>query len=303
MVSWSYCAYTQRCTISTSWQPDDRVGNNRSTEKEFQSAIEKLKQSLSCLPDPSPNIFLCGDFNLPHVSWPEGVVLPGCSTPERLMLESMLQLQNEYFMNQCITTSTHVDGGVLDLVFSNNSSIIHSYETLHPLRSTSDHFVIEVNTPLLCNIAEEEERPPRLSPFDSLNFYSNDIEWDKLSEELKTRFEAENLSLLSPDAHLQRLMEILIDVAYKYIPTKKTARKGSNSRIPRERRILMRKRRKLMDRYNQSTSEKKKDSIKNKLVKIEILLQKSHTDCRDRKEQLALKAIKTNSKYFFSYAK
>ena len=97
------------------------MGNNRSTEKEFQSAIEKLKQSLSCLPDPSPNIFLCGDFNLPHVSWPEGVVLPGCSTPERLMLESMLQLQNEYFMNQCITTSTHVDGGVLDLVFSVNA--------------------------------------------------------------------------------------------------------------------------------------------------------------------------------------
>ena len=206
-------------------------------------------------------------------------------------------------MNQYITTSTHVDGGVLDLVFSNNSSIIHSYETLQPLRSTSDHFAIEVNTPLLCNIAEEEERPPRLSAFDSLNFYSNDIEWDKLADELETRFETEDFSLLSPDAHLQKLMDILIDVAYKYIPAKKTARKGSHTRIPRERRILMRKRRKLMDRFNQSTSDKKKESIKNKLVKIEILLQKSHADCRDRKEQLALKAIKTNPKFFFSYAK
>ena len=58
-----------------------------------------------------------------------------------------------------------------------------------------------------------------------------------------------------------------------------------------------------MDRFNQSTSDKKKESIKNKLVKIEILLQKSHADCRDRKEQLALKAIKTNPKFFFSYAK
>ena len=98
-------------------------------------------------------------------------------------------------------------------------------------------------------------------------------------------------------------MNILIEVAYKYIPTKRTAGKGTRTRIPRERRILMRKRRKLMEKYKQCASENKQESIKIKLVNIELLLQKSHADCRSRKEQLALKAIKTNPKYFFSYAK
>ena len=65
----------------------------------------------------------------------------------------------------------------------------------------------------------------------------------------------------------------------------------------------MRKRRKLMDKSNQATSEIKKEKIRNKLIKIEILLQKSHSEARSRKEQLAVKAIRTNSKYFFSYAK
>ena len=58
-----------------------------------------------------------------------------------------------------------------------------------------------------------------------------------------------------------------------------------------------------MERYKQCASENKQESIKVKLVNIELLLQKSHSDCRSRKEQLALKAIRTNPKYFFSYAK
>ena len=65
----------------------------------------------------------------------------------------------------------------------------------------------------------------------------------------------------------------------------------------------MRKRRKLICQGNQARTETKKEKIKTKLIKIEILLQKSHSEDRSRKEQLAVKAIKTNSKYFFSYAK
>ena len=43
-------------------QPDDIVGNHRSTDKEFQQAIDKLKTSLSSLPNPSPNVIFCGDL-------------------------------------------------------------------------------------------------------------------------------------------------------------------------------------------------------------------------------------------------
>ena len=65
----------------------------------------------------------------------------------------------------------------------------------------------------------------------------------------------------------------------------------------------MRKRQKLTEKFNKASSEDKKEQLRNKLVQIELLLVKSHCDVRSRKEQLALKAIKTNPKYFFSYAK
>ena len=285
-------------------QPDDRIGNHRSTEKEFLPAMEKLTSSLSSLPDPSPNIFFCGDFNLPHATWPDCASSQGSSTSEKIMLESLRELQSEHFLGQYVNTSTHVGGGVLDLVFSNNNAVFHSYDTLKPLRSTSDHFVIEVSTPLLCNpCTKENHEAPFLSPLDNLNFYSNDIKWDEMSAEITRRFDSEDLSTLPPTEHLGKLMAILIEVAYKFVPVKKSARRGASTKIPRERRILMRKRRRLMNQLEKSPTDSKKEKIKEKLVQIEILIQKSHIDTRSRKEQLAIKAIKTNPRYFFSYAK
>ena len=283
-------------------QPDDRVGNHRSTEKEFKPVMEKLSKSLSSLPDPSPNIFFCGDFNLPHASWSDETL--GGSSSEQLMVQQVKQLQTDYFLEQFITSPTHVDGGMLDLVFCNNPAIIHSYNTLHPLRSTSDHFVVEVNTPLMCNADNgESNRPPLIAILDNLNFHSNDIKWDEMSAVITERVNLEDFSALSPNEHLDQLMKILIDVAYKYVPSKKSSKNGPHTKIPRHRRILMRKRRKLMEQRNQDPSDHKAQQITRKLVEIELLLQRSHAEGRSRREQLAIKAIKTNSKYFFAYAK
>ena len=285
-------------------QPDDRVGNHRSTEKEFKPVIEKLSKSLSSLPDPSPNIFFCGDFNLPHASWSDDSNDSGGTTSEKLMVQYVKQLQNDHFLQQFITSPTHVEGGMLDLVFCNNHAIIHSYGTLHPLRSTSDHFVVEVNTPVMCQADDDEaERPPLNAALDNLNFHSNDIDWEEMSAAITERVTLEDFSNLSPNDHLEQLMKILIDIAYKYVPCKTSSKRGPHTKIPRHRRILMRKRRKLMEQRKHDLSEHKKQQIQVKLVQIEMLLQQSHAENRSRREQLAIKAIKTNSKYFFTYAK
>ena len=283
-------------------QPDDRVGNHRSTEKEFQVAIDKLKASLSSLPSPCPNVIFCGDFNIPHSTWPSCTPVTGASTDEKTMLESLSVLKNEHFLNQHIDKPTHIAGGVLDLLFCNNDSIIHSYELLKPLQSTSDHFVIEVSAHLCSTSFDEEEKPDRASPFDNLNFHSNDIDWEAMSTDLQSRLENENLDGLHPNERLDALMKILIEVAYKFVPAKKSSR-GNHSKIPRERRILMKKRRKLLSRMENITSNIQKEKVRRKLIQIEILFQKSHQDGMQRREQLALKSIKTNPKYFFSYAK
>ena len=98
-------------------------------------------------------------------------------------------------------------------------------------------------------------------------------------------------------------MKVLIEVAYKFVPAKKSSRRGNHSKIPRDRRILMKKRRILIGRMENISSIKQKKKVREKLIQIEMLLQRSHQKGMQRREQLALKSIKTNPKYFFSYAK
>ena len=161
---------------------------------------------------------------------------------------------------------------------------------------------MEINTTLLCDKVEDEEKPSFASALDKLNFQSTDIQWDCMSTEIKSQLHSPNFDALTPSDRLDRLLAILIDISYKYVPIRNSARKGT-THIPRHRRILMRKRRKLTIQMENTLSPTQKSKIRDKLVTIELLLQKSHSDARNRREQLAVKAIRTNSKFFFSYAK
>ena len=119
-------------------------------------------------------------------------------------------------------------------MFCNNSAVVHSYETLEPLRSTSDHYVLEVKTPLLCSPETSEgERPPLVAVLDNLDFHSNDIQWEEMSKSITECVEAENFANLSPNEHLAALMKILIDIAYKFVPCKKSSQRGSHTKRQR----------------------------------------------------------------------
>ena len=78
------------------------------------------------------------------------------------------------------------------------------------------------------------------------------------------------------------------------VPLRKTSKKKNI--IPRDRRILMRKRNKLRKKFPNN-------KIKEKLIDIELELQKSYISERLNCEQNATSKIKTNPKYFYSYAK
>ena len=123
------------------------------------------------------------------------------------MIEKVRQLQQEHFLTQHISSPTHVDGDLLDLVLSNNSAAIHSSHTIQPLRSTSDHFVVEVSTPLMCAATvDEDTRRPLLAELYNLNFHSNDIELEVMAATITQRLESEDFATLSPNEHLERLM-------------------------------------------------------------------------------------------------
>ena len=285
-------------------QPDDTSGGNRSTSTEFNAALSHLSTSLNKTTTPTPNLVICGDFNLPHYSWKDGSNLPGVFADEKIMLEALKKFSDDFFLHQHICQPTHVAGNTLDLLFTNNPHLLHSYIVLQPLRSISDHYIIEVSTQFKSASLNkhEEEKPEPLSQFDKLNFFSEDIDWDTITLELSRIDWQSNLADESPDQMLDILMSVILNSSSKHVPLKKSTTK-SFSKIPRERKLLMRKRRKLQEQLIKTSSEIRKSNIKHKLVNIEISLQKSHEETLSYREKKALNAIKTNSKYFFAYAK
>ena len=80
----------------------------------------KLDETLSKASSSSPNVILCGDFNLPHLSWPDGNITTEASGEEKEMINALKDFMNEFYLTQCIYEPTHQKGNTLDLLLTNN---------------------------------------------------------------------------------------------------------------------------------------------------------------------------------------
>ena len=79
-----------------------------------------------------------GDFNLPHICW-QTMNITGGSAEERRQAELLSVLQDRC-ITQFITEPTRANN-ILDLLLSNSTGIIHSYELLGTVMS--DHKLIK----------------------------------------------------------------------------------------------------------------------------------------------------------------
>ena len=181
--------------------------------------------------EPVPNIIFGGDFNLPKSTWPDGLPKPGCPIEERLMLNGLNDFCNELFMSQYVNQPTHKDGNILDLVFTNNENLIHDCSVIPVLQSTSHHSIVMVSTSLkVQNFAYDDDQPEARSKYNSLNFFSDEIEWNILKHELSQINWIEELDSDDPNEILKNLNQICYDICKRHIPvrTTKNGKKKSN---------------------------------------------------------------------------
>ena len=126
-------------------QPDDKVHGNPSTNKEFKELLNILKDKIDNLTGKMPDIFIAGDFNLPHIDWLNDSFKPGVTNDEKLIANQLFEIMNDFSLLQLIDTPTHKEGDTLDLLLTNNIQLIHSLETI-PKVKLSDHYMINVKT-------------------------------------------------------------------------------------------------------------------------------------------------------------
>ena len=141
------------------------------------------------------------------------------------------------------------------------------------------------------------------STFDSLNFFSDDADWKGLEKKLQNRDWNKTLGNSDPAEMMDNFIKVCAQESSQFIPKRKSIQKRKASRIPRARRILMRRRGKVNKKLANPVTHVQKTKLTAELIDIEKELQQSHRSENLEMEHKAVSAIKKNSKYFFSYAR
>lgn len=285
-------------------QPDDIIGGNRSTATEFDEALSEIRQALSNHTVGMPDVLVTGDINLPHARWPEGLPGTGASKDEKEMLRNLMDLAGEFFLHQLINKPTHKRGNMLDLVFCNNADFLHSHETVESM--LSDHHIVECATQYRineeCKDKGDDNGNEQTRTFENLNFFSEEVNWAALEDSLSKHdweFQDQNMNEM-----LDHFLDVCLDAASQFVPAKENeASRESRGKIPRERKNLMRRRRRINKHLQKTTSEPRRKKLKEEARQIEKKLQASYRKTRQNQEHKAVHAIKKNAKYFYSYAK
>ena len=286
-------------------QPDN--SKHRSTLAEFTSALKAISKILNPL-NPAPTIFMSGDFNLPHIDWNKEMPSPSATAIEKLCFSALKSFMDCNSLFQHITEPTHYQGNVLDLLFTNLSELVYEVKYFDPLLSVSHHRVIEVSTTFsfgaksYIDNSNKGQRTNVVPPLSTLNFQHDDIDWNSLEQDLLSIDWDFEFSKLSLEKIVQRLLDISYECALSYVPPKRNKQRVK-SKIPKDRRRLMTRRRRVNQRLLQVKSEAIKLKLKKELIEIEKKLQSSYSSSRQYKEIQAIQSIKKNSKFFYSFAK
>ena len=269
----------------------------------FVSLLSSLQQNIDLLSENSrmPDLHILGDFNFPEVDWKSPTMSP---TPSA---RDLFDFMDRNHLTQLVTEPTR-GNNTLDLILTN----VPRYTAELKVRPTilSDHRV--VNALLGFDMLGDLPEPPsqRYDPhsFRAADYHNADF--DAINESLRGINWEELWDICDHDStqYLELLNLTILQVTLTYSPSKKEPSPHSNqTNRSRVLTVMKRKQRKLRARIralNHRNPQSRK--LPNLTAEVNLLayeIQQEILNGLNRKEEKAVKTIKTNPKYFFSYAK
>ncbi len=187
------------------------------------------------------NIILLGDFNIPIIQWPSGRSSGG-SLEDQQQARALSRLMDNLYLDQVILEPTQ-NQNILDLVFINNTDIIHSYSVLKTVYSDHNMIEVAINTFSSKNKAPAKQQPSSdEQTLRKLNFFSSRVNWELLDRSLK---KVKWNDLLKPDVTVTEMLDIFLNQCKTKCEPVVPKRMEHKNKIPCDRWVLMRSRRKL----------------------------------------------------------
>ncbi len=271
--------------LATVYRPPRCSTNN------MLEVIRIIETEVRKLGNPEPTIVINGDFNLRTIQWNEQIIY-GETLGDRTQANALFSMMENFMLKQMIHLPTR-GRSILDIFLTNNEDIISN--TRVEDTEISDHRLVVLETTL--RVGRSAKKPATsVDNYRSLNFFHDGIDWEKINREIRnTDWHKEMEGKTSNDMY-QLFNTRILNICLANIPKKKQPKRYS---IPRDRRILIRKRTKM----NRRLQERGDNATKQKLAGIERDMAKSYQKEAETEEQKAVSNIRRNPKYFFKYAK
>ena len=226
-------------------------------------------------------VLLCGDLNLPDISWEQHSAPAGVQ-------QQVVEAVQDKFWTQVVDFPTHRGGNLLDVGLASRQGLVSRVESPGHL-SSADHLMLKFTI----MGPKRDEATTELVPdwtkadFEAMEEKMGDITWDFL---LKDKSGPEQWAIFK---------EKLDEVIEENVP-KKVRRKSSRPLWMRRNVLRMiRKKRRLWKQYTTSKDYKQFEAYK----KVQSEVKKAVRKARKVFEKKLSKNAKKNSKMFWSYMK
>ena len=263
----------------------------------FSKLLDVLKQAIEELAEHDYDIFLTGDFNLPQVDWESLKIHSGGTSDSNLSAQHLLSFMSTYLLTQMVRVPTRGDS-ILDLAFCNNERLIANVKT-EPT-DISDHDMVEILLSFTPGVMEEA----RATYLDEVNFRSLDFNRADFSK-LNATFKAVNWEEMRDSGSFEefpaKFTNKVLNVCLDSIP-----RKRPPTGRPKVYNALRRRKAKLKSRLSAALCTGDKARIKQLEDEIGLIsyeIKEAIIHHLDVEEKRAVERIKTNPKYFYSFAK
>ena len=185
-------------------------------------------------------------------------------------------------------------------MFTNKPDHIHSQSAKET--ALSDYFLVTYNInqiDKLTKVPGKANEKGSAHGFHKLNLQSKKIDWDSLGKSYKTDWRKMLVGKTEIEAKTM-FHEYCVKKTSEYAPKKVGKSSERKRRIPRDRKILMRRRAKIDQQIVKYPFRAK---LKEERVEIKRKLEFHKSEKKKRNKDKAIIACKKNRKFFFSYAK
>ena len=275
-------------------------------ERSFDDIVlSNINKVISKFQAPTPDIILAGDFNFPKALWDAGIGTVQTDIPcNRKSLQKLIDVVSRHNLLQTVTEGTRVARSgrrnILELIFTNNHELITSVH-VQPSEIT-DHEYIKCETSYKLSTMTKEHVPESDTNLSTYNYES--ANWKNIKAALEKIKWPEVLDEYEKsEEKFKVILEIVIKIIEENCTTFKNQRGSHSNNIPKDRRVLFRKKKKLNKELQKRSPPDRKKRIEKAICEIDKKLLNSYEEETVVNETRAIENIKSNPKYFFSYAR